>query len=948
MNLEDKQLLEVLEKRISQLEAQVALLQSHAVVEEETESDLLVAQNEDSVAQEELKSETSVDPIAERQEQSQSIDLEVADRVIDNSVSDNAEQLSVSDNVSDKVEDKLLEQVAVQEIQSDSKEDLSASSVNAEANTDASEEIKSVFVENTKNKYTELAPKPQKASLESRIGKKLFPIAGSALVLFAIILFGSLIRPHLTDEIKAGILAVFSLGVSVFGLLKMKKDGKFQKLYSAVAGCGVASCYVSILVSHFALEVLPEVGLMICLSTWIVAVIMLAKFKSSLFTYICYVGILVSVALTIMRWHDSPLGIVVYLISISGLFAANFSREYKKVLWFFIQFPLVMIAMANAYSKESVSLGILFTATALVLIGQTWYYRKTATVKNSFELPIILSFISLSASGLYRTRFWLVDLFNFNFNDHVHNIIFACTTIALSVYLYKIFYNSENRFLRYNFWVFFIPTAIILPILNYNSFYNDCLGHYLLPSIVLLTLGCILQSTTFRNIGYIYLLFSAIAPPKYMIFNIDPSSEFSISVWVFILVLAAFTYWLRKRYRKCDKIFLLLCIAAAVFLLHMHGWTDSAITYIIAGAVIMALLNKRIRYILFGRPSKIDLNVLLYSLSIVLVYCVTILFNVIISIKESPTILSLPQIIVPSVFMIISVMLTWGVGYWHKKSSLRIIGYVVMPITIVLSDKAPSIYPLLACYILILCAMIWMTIRRYTIKDKCFVSILIGVLSILLGQKHFILGFETWAFLATYSIILNFIPNFKRNLLTGEFEPKTQKVLILFVEALLLPGVFALIFCHRTLFIGHALEGTKTIVTVLICLLCLMLSLINVKKLYLHFKNSPFISIYSGFKYTILLLLVLLRFSVVSYGISIVGILLSTIFVVIGFRYLHKSLRLYGLALSMICVLKLLFFDLTFDNAFYRPISFLIAGILLFLISFIYFRLEKSSSSDKN
>lgn len=440
MNIEDKQLLEVLEKRISQLEAQVALLQSHTVVNEETERDLLVTQNEDPVVQEELKSETSVDPIAERQELSQSIDLEVADMVTDNTVSDNAEQLSESD----KVEDKLLEQVAVQEIQSDSKEDLSASSVNVASNIDASKEIKSVFVENTKNKYTELAPKPQKASLESRIGKKLFPIAGSALVLFAIILFGSLIRPHLTDEIKAGILAVFSLGVSVFGLLKMKKDGKFQKLYSAVAGCGVASCYVSILVSHFALEVLPEVGLMICLSTWIVAVIMLAKFKSSLFTYICYVGILVSVALTIMRWHNSPLGIVVYLISISGLFAANFSREYKNVLWFFIQFPLVMIAMANAYSKESVSLGILFTATALVLIGQTWYYRKTATIKNLFELPIILSFISLSASGLYRTRFWLVDLFNFNFNDHVHNIIFACTTIALSVYLWELYVSKPK------------------------------------------------------------------------------------------------------------------------------------------------------------------------------------------------------------------------------------------------------------------------------------------------------------------------------------------------------------------------------------------------------------------------------------------------------------------------------------------------------------------------
>ena len=46
----------------------------------------------------------------------------------------------------------------------------------------------------------------------------------------------------------------------------------------------------------------------------------------------------------------------------------------------------------------------------------------------------------------------------------------------------------------------------------------------------------------------------------------------------------------------------------------------------------------------------------------------------------------------------------------------------------------------------------------------------------------------------------------------------------------------------------------------------------------------------------------------------------------------------------MLCVGKLLFFDIVFDNAFYRPVSFLVAGILLFLISYIYFRLEKGNS----
>jgi uncharacterized membrane protein len=97
-------------------------------------------------------------------------------------------------------------------------------------------------------------------------------------------------------------------------------------------------------------------------------------------------------------------------------------------------------------------------------------------------------------------------------------------------------------------------------------------------------------------------------------------------------------------------------------------------------------------------------------------------------------------------------------------------------------------------------------------------------------------------------------------------------------------------------------------------------------------------------KFTWTLWIILGRFSAVSYLISLAGIVLAIAFIVAGFRFNYKGLRLYGLVLTMVCVIKLLFWDIVFDNAFYRPISFLVAGILLFLISYIYFRLEKNTS----
>jgi uncharacterized membrane protein len=181
---------------------------------------------------------------------------------------------------------------------------------------------------------------------------------------------------------------------------------------------------------------------------------------------------------------------------------------------------------------------------------------------------------------------------------------------------------------------------------------------------------------------------------------------------------------------------------------------------------------------------------------------------------------------------------------------------------------------------------------------------------------------------------------------SGELEPLSHNICNAAHEVLLMLGTFLLLSCHEPLCFVILIDGTEPVITVLLVVLTLMLAVSNLKRVngLMHYWPEHWVSIYNGGKFTWALIVIMHRFSAVSYLVSLAGILLAIAFIVAGFRFKFKGMRLYGLVLTMLCVGKLLFFDIVFDNAFYRPVSFLVAGILLFLISYIYFRLEKGNS----
>ena len=122
-------------------------------------------------------------------------------------------------------------------------------------------------------------------------------------------------------------------------------------------------------------------------------------------------------------------------------------------------------------------------------------------------------------------------------------------------------------------------------------------------------------------------------------------------------------------------------------------------------------------------------------------------------------------------------------------------------------------------------------------------------------------------------------------------------------------------------------------------LIGILLFTVNSKKLIM--KNDPYVSLYVGFKSTVLFVVILVSFKATGTLLSILVFLLAIAFIVLGFVLKNKGLRIYGLIVSLVCVVKLSLVDITYQNTIGHAISFFICGVLCFSISAIYSYVEK-------
>ena len=120
----------------------------------------------------------------------------------------------------------------------------------------------------------------------------------------------------------------------------------------------------------------------------------------------------------------------------------------------------------------------------------------------------------------------------------------------------------------------------------------------------------------------------------------------------------------------------------------------------------------------------------------------------------------------------------------------------------------------------------------------------------------------------------------------------------------------------------------------------------NLIKKYQGTKRELPIGIYVGIKLTILLITVLSSFEAANIIISVACFIFAIVWIVIGFWKYTKSLRIYGLILSLFSAVKLIMIDMDYDNLLGRAVGFFGCGVLCFVISFIYNTIDKKIKSE--
>ena len=122
-----------------------------------------------------------------------------------------------------------------------------------------------------------------------------------------------------------------------------------------------------------------------------------------------------------------------------------------------------------------------------------------------------------------------------------------------------------------------------------------------------------------------------------------------------------------------------------------------------------------------------------------------------------------------------------------------------------------------------------------------------------------------------------------------------------------------------------------------IILITLLLFVINSKEILPKHKYAGY---YIAFKYTVLMLCILGSYDVVDYMTSIFLLVFAIVSIVTGFYKDMIAFRMYGLILSMISIVKLIMIDIKYDSTIENAISFFVSGVLCFVISFIYNRID--------
>ena len=260
---------------------------------------------------------------------------------------------------------------------------------------------------------------------EKIFGKNFMGIFASVLIFISLIIFATLLLPHLTDTMKLIGLYILSFGLIAAGLVLIRKN-KNNKFYVALIGCGVGSLYITLLLSDLYFKVIGDILLYTFILIWAVFVRYLTRLKSLIFHIIGQLGIFISSILGVLLCvHDADAQKFLVLTVFYFIAAFVFAVRNKR---------------SNSVDADEKETDICITYEQNICIH---------LFKSMNLIAFLLGLISMDPSTLKTVNILLIMVyilaeFYFSFKEKcTHGLAFQILTIVNSIVFISLFHAMD-------------------------------------------------------------------------------------------------------------------------------------------------------------------------------------------------------------------------------------------------------------------------------------------------------------------------------------------------------------------------------------------------------------------------------------------------------------------------------------------------------------------------
>lgn len=273
------------------------------------------------------------------------------------------------------------------------------------------------------------APRQEKSfDLEKTFGTGIMGITASILVFISIIIFGSLLIPHLSKGIMTLLMFLASFALAGSGMFLLRKN-ETNKFYLSLCACGVTAIAVSLFVTRIFFGLIDNMAFLCFISVWMALTAYLCHKYHYLFRIIGELGILITSILGITEilflteWYFYIILVFIYGSSSLAFHYAKPRESYEKNAFSHIKHTIALTAFSlplQLWNKELLFIEISFMCLSfffLVLLELLIVWNEKVTHGVLFYLlsGIQMVLLAVTVSKAYQMQsslfFVLVSLF---------------------------------------------------------------------------------------------------------------------------------------------------------------------------------------------------------------------------------------------------------------------------------------------------------------------------------------------------------------------------------------------------------------------------------------------------------------------------------------------------------------------------------------------------------